>query len=355
MAQTLYVGSYYAEQILRYNTSGAITQPEPWLGPYGNAVNSTAIEGEGIAVGSNFPTTGGYAFGDVSNPVYIVNTTAGTVEVADGNAAATANPIVNSTFITGLSGGANLALAKYGQALYVAQEGAGSITEYNSLTGAVITSVTGITDAHDVIVGANGNVYVTAYGAGVTQTTGVMEFSKNLTNEQTFIAENTTAGTGTGGVTLTLNHMTGMCFDASGNFWVANVYSSGGTVVGVPLNTEDFVSEFSSTGTFIRSIEASGTNLYTVFGLSLGPDGNIYAASFNGNEVTEINTTTYALSTFATLPYTGDEPKYATWSTDAVSYSTVPEPKSYGMLSLCAVAMLLVFRRFKRTLCPALL
>ena len=346
---TLYVGSYYADQILRYDQSGNITQPEPWLGPYGNAVNTNAIQGEGIAVGANFPTSGSAnTFGNISNPIYIVNALTNSIEVANGNAASTANPIVNANFITGLNGGANIALSNYGQTLYVAQEGAGSVTEYNALTGAVITSVSGITDAHDVVVGANGNVYVTAYGAGVTQTTGVMEFSQNLTNEQTFIAENTSAGTGNGGAALTLNHMTGMCFDASGNFWVANVYSSGGTVVGVPINNEDFVSEFSSTGTLIHTIEATGNNLYTVFGLSLGPDGNIYAASFNGNEVTKINTTTYALSTFAVLPYMGDEPKYAVWSSDAVNYSTVPEPKSYGFIYLGGVALLLALRRFQR-------
>ena len=345
---TLFVGAYHTQQIFRYDQTGNIIQPDPWIGPGGNAVNSTAIQGEGIAVGENFPTTGGYAFGDVANPVYIVNFNTESVEVANGSAAAGANPIVNASFITGLNEGANIALSNYGQTLYLAQQNANSVTEYNALTGAVITSVGGITDAHDVVVGANGNVFVTAYGPNLTTTVGVLEFSQNLTNQQTFIAANYNTGGGT-----TLNHPTGMVFDASGNLWVANVYAQGGTVVGVPINNEDFVSEFSSTGTLLRTIEATGNHLYTVFGLSLGPDGNIYAASFNGDEITEINTTTYALSTFATLPAAGDEPKYAVWSSDFVNYSTVPEPKTYGVIYLGGVALLLALRRFQRASRPA--
>jgi hypothetical protein len=341
---TLFVGAYHTDQIFRYDQNGNIIQPDPWIGPGGNAVNSTGIQGEGIAVGENFPTTGGYAFGDVSEPIYIVNFNTETVEVANGNAAAGTNPIVNASFITGLNEGANLALSTYGQTLYLAQQNANSVTEYNALTGAVITSVTGITDAHDVVVAANGNVFVTAYGPGLTTTVGVLEFDKNLNNEQTFIAANYNTGGGT-----TLNHPTGMTFDASGNLWVANVYAQGGTVIGQPVNAEDFVAEFSSTGTLIRTIEATGNHLYTVFGLSLGPDGNIYAASFNGDEITEINTTTFALSTFATLPAAGDEPKYGEWGSDVVSYSTVPEPRSYGLLSLCAVLLFLGWRRFQQT------
>ncbi len=329
---TLYIGSYNTDQIFRYNQSGNIIQPNPWLGPGGNSENTTGIQGEGIAVGAGFPTTGysvaSGGFGNVANPVFIANINAETIEVANASAGRFANPIVNSTFITGLNGVADIALSNDGQVLYVAQEHAGSITAYDALTGGVIATVTGIPDAHDIAISANGTVYVTAYAAGTSQSVGVITFNNNLTNEQTFIAPGTTVAPG-----VTLNHATGMVFDNAGNLWVANVYAPGGTVIGEPTNAEDFVSEFSSTGTLLRTIEANGSQLHTVFGMSLGADGNIYAASFNGSEITEINDSTGALTTFITLP-AGDEPKYAIWGSDAVTYSAVPEPKAYAAMLL---------------------
>jgi hypothetical protein len=193
-----------------------------------------------------------------------------------------------------------------------------------------------------VVVGADGSVYVTAYDAG----TGVLKFNANLTGQTTFIANGTSTGT-SGGTALTLSNPTGMVFDKNGNLWVANVYAPGGSVTGSGPSKQNFVSEFSSTGTWIRTIDSNGNNLYTVFGLSLGKDGNIYAASYNGGEITEINTTTNTASTFITLT-SGYAPKYATWGSDAVTY--VPEPKAYGMITIGAVALLLAFRFLKRML-----
>jgi len=339
---TLYVGSYNTGQILRYDQTGNITQPDPWLGPGGNSANNATVVGEGIAVGEGYPTTGGYAFGDVADPVYIADATTQSIEVANGNAATGVNPIVNASFITGLNVVADIALSKNGNDLYVAQEAAGSVTEYNALTGAEIATVTGITDAHDVAVSANGTVYVTAYGAGTAQSVGVIDFSANLTNRQTFVPAGMTVAPG-----VTLDHATGMVFDSSGDLWVANVYTQNNSVIGAPLNAEDFVSEFSSNGTLLKTIEATGNHLWTVFGLSLGPDGNIYAGSFSGGEITEINTTTDALSTFITLP-AGDEPKYSIWQSDFETFTPVPEPKAYAALTLGGVALLIALRRFKR-------
>jgi hypothetical protein len=342
---TLYVGIYNQQQIQTYNwdevqgdAPTAIDSSPPWLGSAG--LNGAAIQGEGIAPGVGFPTSGGYAFGDVADPVYIANAGAGTIEVANGSIQSGSNPIVNSTFISGLNVPANIALSPNGGVLYVAQEGAGTITEYNALTGAQLASAS-VVNAHDVVVNANGTVYVTGYAPGSSSTVGVVDFTANLTNEQTFVAPNSALGNG-----QTLTHPTGMAFDSSGNLWVANVYAKNGSVIGAGPSTENLVAEYSPTGTLLKTIESNGNELYTVFGLALGPDGNIYATSFSGDEITEINDSTGALTDFLNLA-SGDEPKYATWQSDQVTFT--PEPKTYGLMTLGGVMLLLVHRRLKRT------
>ena len=333
---TLYVGIYNQEQVLRYDESGNPITPTPWAGN-GSALSPAVIRSEGIACGMSFPTT---AQEPVANPIFIANTQTETIEIADANAATGTNPIVNANFITGLSGAANVALSDNGQDLYVAQETGNKISEYNALTGALVAS-TAFTGAHDVVVGSDGSVYVTAYGASNPTSLGVVRLDANLdaSSETSFIAA------GNNG----LNHATGMVFDSKGNLWVADVLHP----ISTTPSTSNFVSEYSSTGQYILTVTEPQTgpntnNLLTVFGLSLGPDGNIYAASFNGHEITEINTTTDTASTFITLP-SGDEPKYATWESDCVTYSAVPEPRTYGVIFLGATMLLLGFRRFRQT------
>jgi streptogramin lyase len=347
---TLYVGDYQAQQILRYDQNGNIINPDPWLGAAG--LNGVATKGEGIAVGVGYPTTGSFAFGNIADPIFIANAAPAngsqTIEVVNPNATAGTNPVVNANFITGLQGVANIALSPNGQDLYVAQQlggtsGTGSISEYNALTGALITSVD-VVAAHDVVVSANGTVYVTAYAAGSAQSVGVIDFSANLTNQQTFLAPGAYAGSGNTG----LSHVTGMVFDSGGNLWVANVYTVSNSVRGTGPSAQNFVAEYSPSGALLATYESSGNHLFTVFGLDLGPDGNIYAASFNGGEITEINTTTGVLSTFIAMP-NGDTPKYATWSTESVTY--VPEPQTYASISISlgGLLFLLIIRRLRRT------
>jgi streptogramin lyase len=355
---TLYVGDYSAQEIDRYSQTGTIINPDPGLGSAG--LNASPTKGEGIAVGKGYPTTGysvaSGGFGNIANPIYIANASPAngsqTIEVVNANATGTTNPVVNANFITGLSGVANIALSPNGNYLYVAQQaggtdGTGLVSVYNALTGTIISSVS-VAEAHDVVVSANGTVYVTAYAAGVSTSVGVIDLSPNLTNQQTFLAEGAYAGAGNTGLT----HATGMVFDNSGNLWVANVYTVNNSVRNTGTSAQNFVAEYSSTGTLLATYESGTTpatqnHLYTVFGLSLGPDGNIYAASFNGSEITKINTTTGALSTFIDLG--GDNPKYATWGSDAVTYSPVPEPKAEAALLLGGVLLLLALRRLKRS------
>ena len=70
---------------------------------------------------------------------------------------------------------------------------------------------------------------------------------------------------------------------------------------------------------------------------------------FEGHEITQIDPTTGVVSTYVSLP-DGDNPKYAIWGSDSVTYEPVPEPKTYGMMTLGGIALLLAFRLLKRTL-----
>jgi hypothetical protein len=101
-----------------------------------------------------------------------------------------------------------------------------------------------------------------------------------------------------------------------------------------------------TSGTAVYVLTFSNSSLIiNPFGLSTGPDGNIYVSSLGtlstgGNgvvtndngQITEINATTGAMSTFLTdnnISYgatTGDAPKYLSFNATSVVF--VPEPGS---------------------------
>ncbi len=325
-ANTLYVGVYNQNQILRYDASGNPINPTPWIGT-GSTASPTALKGEGIAVGTGFPTS-------VPNPIFIANLSAGTIEIADANALTSANPITNSAFISGLSNAANIALSNDGHSLYVAQETGNLISKYDAVTGTLLASAS-FTGAHDVVIGADNSVYVTAYGSSQPASQGIVKFNANLDvgSKTQFVALNNNG----------LDHATGMTFDANGNLWVANVK----TPIGTTASTSNFVSEYDASGNYIRTVQSNGNRLLNVFGLSLGDDDNIYAASFSGHQITKIDTTTFGTSTFINLP-NNYQPKYATWGSDSVAYSPVPEPRDYALILLGGAGFLMVVRSFRR-------
>ena len=295
-----------SEIILQINSDdstadGNSISPVPWV---------TGVQAEGIACLMGAP-------GAYDHVLFVADPSQGRIVLLDETK--DVNPIINANFITGLAGVAYIALSHDGHNLYVAQENAGLISEYNALTGALITSVS-FAGAHDVLVGADGSVYATAYGSSQPLSQGVVKFNADLTSSTPFILP------GDNG----LKHATGMAFDNSGNLWVANA----GTIRG---DGPDFVSEYSSTGTFITKVVDDGTHkLLNPFGLSRGDDGNIYAASFGtygqyDGSIAKIDVNTDALSTFIAAGSAdsdaGLNPKYALFEADCVTYAT-PEPSS---------------------------
>jgi hypothetical protein len=326
-AGVVYVGDYGSSEIRRFDDTGASISPVPW---------ATGLQTEGLATLQNAVGPWG------SNLVYAGNYSGSTVEILNANA--TTNPVVNANFITGLQGVANLALSNNGQILYVAQEITGLISEYNSITGAFIKSVA-FAGAHDVYVGPDGSVYAAAYGSSSPPSQGVWKFHADLTGGAQFINLNDHG----------LSKATGMAFDNSGNFWVANagtVNGGGGT---------DFVSEYSIKNgnvKFVQKISNDASNhLLNVFGLTKAVDGNLYAASLGtgvgtaDGSITKINVLTAAVSTFIAAGTAagdaGTSPKYATSSADTVTYQLSPEPSSLVLLGM-GVTSLSVSTWFRR-------
>jgi DNA-binding beta-propeller fold protein YncE len=212
-ADVVYVGDYSSNQIRRFDDTGASISPVPW---------ATGLQTEGLACLMGAP-------GPFAHLVYAADPGSGRILLLDETKSV--NPVVNANFITGLNGVANIALSNDGHILYVAQENAGTISEYNSITGSFIKSINFL-GAHDVLVGQDGSVYATAYGSAAIASQGVWKFSANLTGGVQFIARNDNG----------LNRATGMAFDNAGHFWVANagtINNGGGT---------NFVSEYTSAG-----------------------------------------------------------------------------------------------------------
>jgi hypothetical protein len=314
-AGMVYVGDYSSNQIRRFDETGASIAPVPW---------ASGLKTEGIACLMGAP-------GPYDHLIFAADTAAGKILLLDENQSI--NPIVNANFITGLSGVANIALSNDGHVLYVTQEKAGTISEYNSLTGALIKSIN-FAGAHDVLVGKDGSVYATAYGSSSVVSQGVWKYNADLTAGTQFIARNDNG----------LTRATGMAFDNAGNLWVANagtINNGGGT---------NFVAEYTSGGVFTQKIMNDSSNhLLNVFGLTRAENGNLYAASFGSSVgsldglISEINVTTGAVSTFI-APGTGpngagQNPKYATSEADCVTYAATPEPSSLALVFLGVAGM----------------
>jgi len=194
--------------------------------------------------------------------------------------------------------------------LYVINQLAGTVNQYDPTTGALIGTTLG-----NVGTGAVG----IAYSGGslyVTDSAGIQQF--NLTGHL-------------------LNTFGGSFFQITtgpnGNLYAADGNSS--------------VYEFTPSGTQVGS-GPFVTGVTGVYGAGFGPDGSLYAASLNNFvDKFDSNGNPVGNSPFFTSPF-GSTPGLSSVIYDAVPAS-VPEPSTLAMLTIAALAIPLRMRSFTRT------
>ncbi len=205
--------------------------------------------------------------------------------------------------------------------IYIAESRFHRIRKVNSITG-IITTIAGngtwgysgdgglatnakITNPSDVAIDASGNIYIADNGnkriRKVNSTTGII----------TTLAGNGTSGySGDGGLatTASLNSLTGLTVDASGNIYISDfdnnrirkVNSNNGIITTVAGNG---TSGYSGDGGL-----ATTASIYEATDISLDIRGNIYIAD-RSNRIRKVNITSGIITTVAgngTFGYSGD-------------------------------------------------
>ena len=188
--------------------------------------------------------------------------------------------------------------------IYIAESRFHRIRKVNSTTG-IITTIAGngffgysgdggiatnaqITNPSDVAIDASGNIYIADNGnkriRKVNSTTGII----------TTVAGNGTSGySGDGGLAIaaSLNSLTGLTVDASGNIYICD---------------DTRIRKVNSNNGIITTV--AGASLYEATDISLDVSGNIYIAD-RSNRIRKVNITTGIITTVAgngTSGYSGD-------------------------------------------------
>ena len=314
-ADSVYVGYYHTQTVGDFSlTTGTTTIT-------GGSTFASGIAAEGFQCLMGAPG---------ANPslVYVVNaTTGGLSEYTAGGTLLSSNILKNSSGSTiTLNGLAGSALSSDGQTIYLASStGSNSgIYAFNTLTGKETGHVS-FNDAHDVTF-HNGYLYASAYESTNASSQGVYRFNADLSNKTQIIA----------GGDNNLYHATGMAF-VGNNLYVGNAGINSSTHVA------SFVSEYTLSGTTATFDQkfTSSTAIDNPFGVTAGPDGNVYIASLGNlssdkGQVTELDVSTGNLSTYISYGdygVAGQAPKYVSFSSECTMYS-VPEPSPLTMLTL---------------------
>ncbi len=188
-AQNLYVSEDDADTVSKYNAStGAVISSSftyPGLTPEGLALSGNTLYVAGLQqyeVGAFNATTGAAAAGfteistGLNNSPFDVLVSGGSLYVSIasnsgstvGTYSATTGAPINTSFITGLSTPAGMALL--GTVLYVSNEGTGTIRTYDTLTGTLLNAsfLSGFKRA-DYLTIAGTTLYVSDYTANTVQ------------------------------------------------------------------------------------------------------------------------------------------------------------------------------------------
>lgn len=298
----------------------------------------------------------------------------------------------SGTFINYVGGGSttfkgvgSFAVTNDAQTMYVADQSGNELYEVSLKTGAELNKVS-LNQVHDVAILKSGQVIAEDLGGGIE------EYNPDLSGATNLIAIGAqgAAEPSSGAGNLQGNNQYGFAIDPSGNIWTVTDNRS----TGAPLQINDesgTVYEFSSTGQFLNSwtltnisgtlamqhdyvnnstnlpnIDNAANNPYAVgtFGISFGPDGNLYLADIGGvvlgdnpatgdinggNNVGEFNTTTDQFSVFIQGDTSGtidastglSAPKYVNWQSDFAPNPDPGVPEPSGVVTATTFAGLL--------------
>ena len=260
-----------------------------------------------------------------------------------GSQTVTATDTVSSP-VTGTSGVVTVTGSSLGVGLYVANDGAGTVSKV-AANGAVTTIGSGFNGPEGLAFDAQGNLYVANYGGNsvskVTTSGVVTSYASGFNGPQglaldgfgnLYVANykgNTVSKVTTNGVVSTLaggfNGPGGLVFDSAGNLYVSSLYSG-------------IVSKITPGGvvtTWFGPLATSG-------GLALDPAGNLYISSVANNQVWKVATNGAAtllasgISAPGELALDGSGNLYVT----SISGGTVSQVTTNGTVTTYAKAVL---------------
>jgi glucose/arabinose dehydrogenase len=195
--------------------------------------------------------------------------------------------------------------------LYVASQTSADVLQYNPITGKFsVFASADMSNPYGLAFDSAGNLYVANNLAG-----NVTEYDSTGKYKATFASG--------------LVQPSGLVFDRQGNLFVSDygtgIYNSG-------------VKEYSSSGSLIRTISLS-----TPTGLGIGPDGNVYVASYTGDDVLEYSDRDGSfIKTFVSSGSSG--PIYPTF----LMFETTPEPGTFFLAGSLLAVFAISFRRRRR-------
>ena len=299
-AQYLYIGDYTGHQVVRFDDrTGAMVAPTPFIATAGNTESIREYNGI-LLVADGDATTNRVTKYDVNTGARITG--------------------AGSQFTIGTAL-YDMQVAPDASRVYIAEDN--QIAAYSLTDGSLLGSHATPNSWGVAINPATGEVYT---GNGWrTGDNGVYKYSPDLTTQTTVVPR------GDHGLTA----VAGITFAKDGSFYVVN----GGNAD----PTHSFVNHYKADGTFIRTLAAPGPDFLQAFAAGIGPDNNLYVASFSGPCVVRYDTTTDAFMDVFIPGHVTGLVSAKTLDFSSQRTTTVPEPGSVALLSglgVCGAGLL---------------